>query len=171
MKLALLICLLVCLESAAQLPRNQTGMFEYSQKITSGLPAVEQLKLKARRFFNQPFLVHWDSIDVLNGEEHTVITGKGYINVRAKQHGLSIGRQVPVSLQLAIDICDSGYTYRFNNFWMNKPKETVHFPLEDKPDDFKQLTYDQVLRNTHERVSFVIGWLKGYMEEKSVEQF
>jgi len=166
MRILFLFIIHVSLDTAAQIPRNNEGLFEYTQKITTGIPSVSQLKQKARKFFNQPFLVHWDSIAVMDDDNETIVIGKGYINVRAKHHGLSIGRQIPVSLQLAIAISDSCYTYTFNKFMVDNPRQQFHFPLEEKPEAVKSLTYDQMLRNTHERVSFVIGWLKGYMEEK-----
>ena len=163
MRILLFILLLAGLEAGAQIPRNNSGQFEYAQKITTGLPSTQVLKNKARRFFNQPFLIHWDSVAV--AEDGNIVTGTGYINVRAKHHGLSVGRQIPVSLQLTIEINDSCYSYTFNNFSVNKPQQKIHFPLEEKPEEVKSLTYDQMLRNTHDRVSFVIGWLKGYMDE------
>ena len=163
MRYLLIIILLTGIEAKSQLPRNSSGQFEYSQKITTDLPTVQVLKQKARRFFNQPFLIHWDSVAV--SDEGDIVTGQGYINVRAKHHGLSVGRQIPISLQLTIEINDSCYSYTFNHFSVNKPQQQWHFPLEEKPDEVKSMTYDQMLRNTHDRVSFVIGWLKGYMDE------
>jgi hypothetical protein len=153
------IVLLTGLKAPAQIPRNGSGVFEYAHEVT--IASGQALTEKARKFFNQPFLIHWDSV-LVNGEQ---VTGMGYINVRAKSHGLGTGRNIPVSLQLDIAVSDKGYSYNFHRFAVNKSTVKYQFALEEKPDAVKPSTYDQLLRSTHDRVSFVIGYLKRYMEE------
>lgn len=160
-----IIAVFLAITTIAQIPRNGSGQFEYSHAVTTNIGSPQELKTKARQFFNQPFLIHWDSVKISETSDGRLVTGVGYINVRAKAHGLSAGKNIPVSLQLAIEITDKGYNYTFNNFAVTKSTAKIHFPLEEKPEEVKSMTYDQMLRNTHERISFVIGWMKRYMED------
>lgn len=159
------IAILLAVKASAQIPRNGSGQFEYAHEVTTNVGTVKALNEKARRFFNQPFLIHWDSVSVIEKDGGNVVTGVGYINVRAKAHGLSAGKNVPVTLRLAIETNDKGYTYTFNGFAITRKSAKFHFALEEKPEEVKPITYDQVLRATHDRISFVIGWMKRYMED------
>ena len=142
-----------------QIPRTTSGHFEYTgEMIADNMPIAME---KARAFFNQPFLVHWDTVAQAG---NILVTGRGHINVKAKQHGLSIPSLVPVSLQFSIEVQNGHYNYRVNHFVVDSKAYNLSFPLEDKPDGLRSTVYDQLLQNTHKRVSSVIGWLKRYME-------
>jgi len=147
----------------AQLPRSHTGTFEYTGEVTGG--DLSLMKEKARSFFNQPFLVHWDSIARIEQEGSTRVTGTGYITVRAKQHSVALPGEVPVSLQFSIEVRNGRYRYTVNRFKVER-QSLAAFPLEEKPDSINSLVYDQLLQRTHKRVSYVIGYLKRYMVGK-----
>src|ERR1700754_1887940 len=166
MRILFCIAILLAVKASAQIPRNGSGQFEYAHEVTTNVGTVNQLKEKARRFFNQPFLIHWDSVSVTDKGAGNIVTGVGYINVRAKAHGLSAGKNIPVTLRLAIETTDKGYIYTVNGFAVTRKSAKLHFPLEEKPESVKPITYDQVLRATHDRISFVIGWMKRYMEDR-----
>ena len=162
-----LLCLLILADSSlyAQIPRNESGFYEYSSKITVDNGAGRALMLdKARKFFNQPFLVHWDSVYYQPGTEDLVMIGKGYVDVRAKLHVIAATRSIPVSFDFTLEVYEDGYSYTWNNFEVNNPDNGIYFEFEKKPDSLKQITYDQVLLKTHKRISFVTGYLKRFMK-------
>jgi hypothetical protein len=142
--------------AVAQIPRTTAGLFEYSGEVSGGNTAA--MMAKARTFFNQPFLVHWDSIARTEQDGSTRVTGMGYITVHAKKHSVSLPGEVPVSLQFSIEVKEGRYKYTVNHF------KTDQFALEQKPDSIKSLVYHQLLERTHKRMSFVIGWMKKYMD-------
>jgi hypothetical protein len=145
-----------------QIPRTNSGQFEYTGEIiTENTPRVIE---RARSFFNQPFLVHWDSIAREERPENMQVTGTGHITVKAKQRGLQMPSPIPVSLCMKIEIRNGHYRYTINHFVVNSKNGGAHFPLEYKPDSVKSIVYDQLIQNTHKRVSFMIGWLKKYMK-------
>jgi hypothetical protein len=92
-----------------------------------------------------------------------LLTGIGYITVRAKLHGIATPSMVPVALHMSIEILNGRYRYTIDHFEVIDKERNHQYKLEDKPDSVKSLVYDQLLQNTHKRVSFVIGWLKKYM--------
>jgi hypothetical protein len=145
----------------AQIPRTKSGQFEYSGEV-SGVNA-HLIKEKAARFFNQPFLVHWDSI--ARDAHGNRVLGTGYITVRAKQHAVGFPSEVNVFMQFEIEVLDGGYRYKVSHFMVEQP-DARNFPLETKPATVKRMAYDQLKHKTHERVSFIIGWLKKYMQEE-----
>jgi hypothetical protein len=150
-----LFCLLLlnAIGASAQIPRNQSGLFEYSHKVTVDDAATAKLlELKAAQFFNQPFLVHWDSIYRDKSENSLIIKGRGYVDVRAKLRSVATSRIIPVSLEFTLEIDESGYRYTGMNF-----------EFEKKPESVKQITYDQVLNRTYKRISYVTGYLKRFM--------
>lgn len=142
-----------------QLPRAVSGQFEYTGEI-----AAENTTLvmeKARSFFNQPFLVHWDSVARAG---NMMVTGIGHITVKAKQRKLSLPSPIPVSLRMVIEVKNGHYRYTINNFVVDGKNGHAHYRLEEKPRSVKSIVYYQLLQNTHKRMSFVIGWLKKYMK-------
>jgi hypothetical protein len=145
--------------ATAQIPRTNSGRFEYSGVVSGGNNPVMQEK--ARSFFNQPFLVHWDSIAY--ADQGARVFGAGYITVRAKQHSVGLPSEVNVFIQMEIEVKEGSYSYKVNHFMVEQP-HAPNFPLENKPDSIKRIAYDQLKHKTHERVSFVIGWLKKYMK-------
>jgi len=158
------ICFTLVLISVAnaQIPRTTAGLFEYSGEFAAD--NTQRVMERARSFFNQPFLVHWDSIIQVQQSEATRFTGTGYITVRAKHHGLATPSPVPVSLQMIIEVKNGRYRYIINHFVVNEKEGTVHFGLENKPAVIKSIVYDQLIQNTHKKMSFVIGWLRRYMK-------
>lgn len=160
MRIVLFLIIVLVGRAGAQIPRTHSGMFEYSGEVSGGdTPLMTE---KARSFFNQPFLVHWDSIARTELSGGTRVTGAGYITVRARRHRISLPGEVPVSLQLSIEVKEGRYRYTVNRFTVEKESQDK-FPLEEKPDSVKSMEYIQVLEKTHRHVSFVIGWLKRYM--------
>jgi hypothetical protein len=141
--------------AVAQIPRTTAGLFEYSGEVSGG--NTSQMKEKAQAFFNQPFLVHWDSIARSEHEGNTLVTGAGYITIAAKKHSVGLPSEVPVSLQFSIEVKEGRYKYTINHFRIEQ------FALEQKPDSIKSLAYHQLLERTHKRMTFVIGWMKRYM--------
>jgi hypothetical protein len=160
------ILILIVIRAEGQMPRNASGLYEYSYDVTVTPESKPFLKERARSFFNQPFLVHWDSVATGSHNGNTVITGRGYMNVRAKYHSFAVPRLVPVNMQLSIEPKDSGYRFIISRFAVNSK---YHFSLEEKPEDVKSMLYDQLLQKTRKRVSFVIGWLKRYMEGQTFD--
>lgn len=160
-----LVCLLLLIGNSArsQMPRNGSGLFEYTSRITVEAMTVETLEEKAARFFNQPFLVHWDSIYRQDKSGNLVMKGRGYVDVKAKLHSVATPRNIPVSLEFTLEVYDGGYRYTFNNFEVDRLENGPSFEFEKKPDSLKQMTYDQLLQKTHRRISFVTGYLKKYM--------
>ena len=140
----------------AQIPRTTAGLFEYSGVVSGGNTTF--MKEKANTFFNQPFLVHWDSIARSEQNGSVRVTGRGYITVHAKKHNVALPAEVPVSLQFSIEVKDGRYKYTVNHF------KTEQFALEQKPDAIKSVAYHQLLERTHKRMTFVIGWMKRYMD-------
>ncbi len=163
MRYLLCILLLSGLCVRAQIPRNGSGLYELSSKITVEEVAAKSLKEKAARFFNQPFLVHWDSVYSQPGADNLVMKGRGYVDVRAKLHAVSTARSIPVSFDFTLEVRESSYTYTWNNFEVNNPDNGIQFEFEKKPDSLKQITYDQLLQKTHKRIAYVTGYLKRYM--------
>jgi hypothetical protein len=160
------ILLLIVVQAQAQIPRNSAGLFEYSQHVTVTPASRSLMKERIRTFFNQPFLIHWDSVAPAERNGSDFMTGNGYVNVRAKHHGVAIPKIIAVSVRLTIELKDSGYHYTVNHFAVNK---NFHFTLEQKPAAINSVLYDQILMKTHKRISFVIGWLKRYMEGEAFD--
>jgi hypothetical protein len=148
--------------AVGQIPRTTSGQFQYYGEVVT--ENTTHSREKAKSFFNQPFLVHWDTVAHLEQPAKTLLTGIGYINIRAKQHGISVPTIVPVSLHMSIEIVKGRYRYTVNHFEVIDKEGQSHYRLEDKPETVKSIAYDQLLQNTHKRVSFVIGWLKRYMK-------
>jgi hypothetical protein len=146
----------------AQIPRTTSGQYEYSGEIAADNTALTIER--AHSFFNQPFLVHWDSVARSGEPENTLVTGSGYITVKAKQHGIATPSAVPVSLQMRIEVKNGSYRYTINHFVVDARQGRTPYRLEDKPDSVKSLVYHQVLQNTHKKISFVIAWMKRYMK-------
>jgi hypothetical protein len=152
------------LQVQAQVPRNALGFYEYASNITISMSG-DLLKQKATKFFNQPFLVHWDSIAAPIVENNTtIVRAQGYIEV-GTPHRIFTGRHMAISLQLCIEIKNGSYHYSFRDFVVKETENAASFPLEHKPDTLKPLVYDRLIRKTHARISYVIGWMKRYMEE------
>lgn len=164
MRPVLIIWLLISLvfDAAAQLPRSTEGQFQYYGEVITDNTATAIDRAKS--FFNQPFLIHWDTVARREQPANLVVSGKGYINVKAKLHGLAIPSYVPVGLHMSIEIKNGHYRYTINHFEVIDKEGRPQYPLEDKPESVKSLVYYQLLQNTHKRVSFVIGWLKKYMK-------
>jgi hypothetical protein len=158
MRLLILLLALWAGGAAAQIPRTQSGQYEYSGEV-SGIKA-SLLKERASRFFNQPFLVHWDSaVKTLDGNRYR---GKGYVTVQTRRHSVGLPTTVKVYLLFELDLSGDSYKYKMSHFRVAQTKGP-NFPLETKPDSIKRLVYDQLKHKTHERVTAVIGWLKKYM--------
>ncbi len=155
------IGLLVALPAVAQIPRNSSGLLEYTHDIQVNASTNAGLKERARTFFNQPFLVHWTSVsaDSVSG---TLVTGKGYLDIHIKNH-YSSKRAIPVLLQLSIEVRGNSYRYIINHFTVNFKNAGLVFPLEEKPAAVESTTYDRLLKKTHERMGFIIDWLKRHM--------
>jgi hypothetical protein len=164
MRPVLIICLSIVLISNAigQLPRSTAGQFQYYGEVVTENTAHSMER--AKKFFNQPFLVHWDTVAHREQSANLLLTGIGYINVRAKQHGISMPAMIPVSLHMSIEIVNGRYRYTVNHFEVIDKEGKSQYKLEDKPNAIRSVAYDQLLQNTHKRVSFVIGWLKKYMK-------
>jgi hypothetical protein len=161
----LCLLLLIVVGAGAQIPRNQSGMFEYSRKVTVDDAATAKLlEEKAAKFFNQPFLVHWDSVYRAPGTDNLVMKGKGYVDVRAKLRSVSSPRNIPVSLEFTLEVEEGGYRYTWNHFEVDRLDEGINFEFEKKPGSLKQITYDQLLNKTHKRISYVTGYLKRFMK-------
>lgn len=162
-----LILLLIGHLSNAQIPRNDDGVFEYAHKLTLNDQSATELQHKARRFFNQPFLVHWQDIETEEStDDKILVKGSGYINIKAKYRSFSTPKTIPVHLQLVIEVEGNSYRYSFTHFEVSKPDSTLQFDLDDKPSDIKDILYDQVVSATHKRISFIIGWMKKYMADE-----
>lgn len=147
-----------------QIPRATSGDFQYYGEIVA--ENTPHIMAKAKSFFNQPFLVHWDTVARREQPANLLVSGKGYIQVRAKLHGVGTPSLVPVGLHLSIEIINGRYRYTVNHFEVMDKAGKPQYALEDKPDTVKSLVYDQLLQNTHKRVTFVIGWLKKYMKDE-----
>jgi len=159
------ICFFIVLVSnaVAQIPRSTAGQFQYyGEMLAENTPHTIE---RAKSFFNQPFLVHWDTVASKQQPANMVITGKGYISVKAKLHDIGTPSFVPVGLHMSIEILNGHYRYTINHFEVIDKEGNSQYPLEDKPESVKSLVYDQLLQNTHKRISFMIGWLKRYMKE------
>jgi len=147
-----------------QIPRANSGRYQYYGEIAA--ENTTHTMERAKSFFNQPFLVHWDTVARVEQPANLLVSGKGYINVRAKLHGISTPSLVPVSLHMSIEIANGRYRYTIDHFEVMNKESKFQYPLEDKPETIRSLAYDQLLQNTHKRISFVIGWLKKYMKEE-----
>ncbi|MBO9205058.1 MULTISPECIES: hypothetical protein [Niastella] len=158
------ICLFIVLVSnaVAQIPRTTEGQFQYYGEILA--ENTNHTIERAKSFFNQPFLVHWDTVASIERPPNILMTGKGYISVKAKLHDIGAPSFVPISLHMSIEIVNGRYRYTINHFEVIDKERNSQYRLEDKPESVKPLVYDQLLQNTHKRVSFMIGWLKRYMK-------
>jgi hypothetical protein len=165
MKLAVWIFIFFTAQASAQIPRNNAGTFEYSHEISAGPVSDVLLKDRAKSFFNQPFLVHWTSIspdDTARG----IFQGEGYLDIHVKNHYAS-KRAILVLLQLSIQIKEGSFRYTINRLSVNNKAAAISYPLEEKPETVESATYDRLLKKTHERISFVIDWLKRHMEDQA----
>jgi hypothetical protein len=158
------LSILLTTDAIGQIPRATSGEFQYYGEIVTENTAHSMERAKS--FFNQPFLVHWDTVARLEQPSNLLLSGKGYINVKAKQHGIATPTIVPVALQMSIEIVNGRYRYTVNHFEVIDKERKLQYPLEDKPRSIRAIAYDQLLQNTHKRMSFVIGWLKKYMKEE-----
>jgi hypothetical protein len=148
----------------AQIPRTTAGVFEYSGEFAAdNMPQVME---RATSFFNQPFLVHWDSVAQERQVQHIRVIGSGHILVKAKHHEISTPSEVPVFLQMVIEVKNGRYRYTINHFVVNEKDGSIPYRLENKPDSVKAIVYDQLLQKTHKRITFVIGWLRKYMKDE-----
>lgn len=165
MRPVLIIWFFMVLVSGAigQIPRATSGQFQYYGEVVA--ENTTHSMERAKSFFNQPFLVHWDTVARREQPANLLVSGKGYINVKAKQHGISTPSIVPVALHMSIEIVNGRYRYSINHFEVLDKEGKVQYALEDKPKKVKLFAYDQLLQNTHKRVSFVIAWLKRYMKD------
>lgn len=165
MRHLLIVLLLWDSAAVAQLPRNEDGLFELSQTIrVNNNAATGQLGNRARSFFNQPFLVHWDTIYQVPGAEHLVMKGEGYVDIRAKLRSVGSTRKVPVWFEFTLQVSENAYRYTINHFvvWKSVPADA--FPFEKRPASVRETVYDQLLQKTQKRISFITGWLKRHME-------
>lgn len=164
MRPVVIICLFIVLGSnaVAQIPRTTAGQFQYYGEILA--ENTTHTIARAKSFFNQPFLVHWDTIASVERPANLIVSGRGYINVKAKLHDIGLPSPVPVGLQMSIEIVNGHYRYTINHFEIIDRERNSLYALEDKPGSVKSLAYDQLLKNTHKQVSFVIGWMKQFME-------
>jgi hypothetical protein len=149
--------------AVAQIPRTTAGQFQYHGEMLAEntTHSIE----RARSFFNQPFLVHWDTVASVERPANLILTGKGYINVKAKLHDIGTPNDVPVGFRMIIEIVNGHYRYTVDHFEVIDKDRNSQYALEEKPESVKPLVYNQLLQKTHKQVSFVIGWLKEYMKE------
>jgi hypothetical protein len=158
------LCLVITVIVQAQIPRTTSGQFEYSGKLEAGNTAY--LKERAGLFFNQPFLIHWDTVQRKEQAGNIIVKGLGSINVLAKRHRVGTPVRIPVTIRMCIEVHNGSYTYTINHFMVKAKKGRPPFKLEEKPAFVRAVTYDQLLQNTHKRMSFVIAWMKRYMREE-----
>lgn len=152
-----IILLIISTQVSAQLPRNDIDQYEYTQQIHLNAPDTLLMK-RARNFFRQPFIVHWDSVAFVDRTH----TGKGYIVVRIN-HRLS-GFSVPIDMKLEIDVKENGYRYSIRHLEANKKNTKYVFPLEQKPQDVHAAVYEQLQQKTHRYIGFIISMLKRFMQ-------
>lgn len=162
MKQALLWILLTSfVQAEAQIPRNASGSFEYTHILTVDPSVLPSLDDKAKAFFRQPFLVHWDSVWTATQNSQLHITGRGYIDIRVN-HGLS--RTIfPVQLQFEMVTNDNSYHYTIHQLVANRKNSSYQFPLEEKPPGVKAVVYDQLLEKTHRYMVRLIAYMKKEM--------
>lgn len=154
-----LLCILLIMSAAAeaQLPRNTLDQYEYTQEISVNAPDT-LLRQRARSFFLQPFIIHWDSVAFVEA----VHTGKGHIMIRIN-HWTS-GFAVPVALKMDIEIKDNAYRYSIRHLEADKKNSKYLFALEQKPEGVNAAIYEQLLQKTHRYVGAVISMLKRFMQ-------
>jgi len=164
MRPIVIICFLIALvaDAVAQIPRTTAGQYQYYGEVLA--QNSTHTLARAKSFFNQPFLVHWDTVASVDRPANLIVSGRGYINVKAKLHDIGMPSPIPVGLQMSIEIVNGHYRYTIDHFEIIDRRRNVQYALEDKPGSVKSLAYDQLLKNTHKRVSFVIGWMKQFME-------
>lgn len=151
------ILLVFCWSGAqAQFPRNDLDQFELAQEITVSAPDSILAK-RAKLFFRQPFIVHWDSVAFVDPTH----TGKGHVDIRIN-HWLS-GFQIPVMLKLELTIKHNGYRYSIRHLEANKKDSKYQFPLEQKPQDVNSVIYEQLQQKTYDYLSSTVSILKRYM--------
>jgi hypothetical protein len=165
MRFCWFILLLFCVAAQAQVPRNASGLYEYASDITVSVP-TDQLGKKVKKFFNTPFLVHWDSVGKPSTVNNTTtLQAKGHIKVGTRHRSIFSWTEIDVFLHASIEVKNGSYHYSFSHFVVEETPRASAFPLEQKPGAVRQLVYDQLLKKTHERITYVVGWLKGYMEQ------
>ena len=158
------ISMVLVSKAIGQIPRANSGEFQYYGEVMA--ENTTHSMERAQSFFNQPFLVHWDTVARREQPANLLVSGKGYINVKAKLHGIGTPSLVPVGLHMSVEIVNGRYRYTINHFEVMDKEGNPQYALEDKPETVKNLVYDQLLQQTHKRVSFVIGWFKKYMKEE-----
>lgn len=151
------ILLIMSTGAAAQLPRNTLDQYEYAQEITLNAPD-SLLKQRARSFFRQPFIIHWDSVAFVDA----VHTGKGHIMLRMN-HRLS-GFTVPIALKMEIEVKQNGYRYSIRHLEADKKNSIYIFPLEQKPPKVNSVVYEQLLQKTQRYIGSTISMLKRFMQ-------
>lgn len=157
MRLLLLIGVFTSVAAQGQLPRNTQDKYEYTQEIHLNVPDTA-ITARAKSFFLQPFIVHWDSVAFVDA----VHTGKGHINVRL--HHKLASFVVPVALKLEVSVKDNAYRYSVRHLEADKKNSKYQFPLEDKPATVNAVAYEQLLQKTHRYIGSVISLLKRYMQ-------
>ncbi|AXY78354.1 hypothetical protein D3H65_32100 [Paraflavitalea soli] len=157
MRSLLFILLIMSVDAEAQLPRNTLDQYEYAQEITLNAPD-SLLKQRARNFFRQPFIIHWDSVAFVEAAH----TGKGHIMMRIN-HWFS-GFTVPIALTLEIEVKDNGYRYSIRHLEADKKNSIYLFPLEQKPEAVNSVVYEQLLQKTQRYIGSTISMLKRFMQ-------
>lgn len=162
MKKLLLCCILLAAVPPllAQIPRNATGHYEYSQVITTDSTTVAVLQQRAEKFFSRPMLAHWDSTYSIQYNGASARAADGYIEINLTK-GLW-GDRAKVGLQYAIIPSGNGYQYSIGRLVV-RGKEGKEFPLEEKPAELKHKHYDQLVNRTHRYLQRVIGYMKREM--------
>lgn len=158
------ILLVTYCQAEAQMPRNAAGLFEYTQTIPLENMTDSAMQLKARRFFSQPFLVHWDSVTTGQQPGQPVASGIGYVEIQIIS-GFS-KMVIPVQLQMDLTVSGEGYRYSIGNLKAVKKSTGMAYPLEEKPPIMKYAVYDKLVNRTQRYITSMIAWLKTYMESK-----
>lgn len=158
----LILLFLPILGTLAQIPRNVDGLFEYRQTVQVATEKASMLPAKAKEFFRQPFIIHWDT--VYNGSDKGLVKvlGRGYIEIRVRHWRAA--RVIPVALQFELTTSGDKYQYAINQFSGRYPGSNQLFPLEEKPEGVKTPAYDLLLNRTHRYIMSVINMLKQGMD-------
>lgn len=157
MRYLLVILLIMSAGVQAQPPRNTLDQYEYTQEISVSMDDSLLVK-RAKSFFLQPFIVHWDSVAFV-GPVHTA---KGHINVRVNYRLSSF--VIPIALKMELDLKASSYRYSIRHFEADKKNSKYIFPLEHKPETVNTVIYEQLIQKTHRYIGSVISMLKRYMQ-------
>jgi len=160
--------LLCFFRSFCQMPLDsQTGLYTYSEVVTADSVGTEQLYSRAKVAITKLFNSGKDVTQVTDDNNFQII-GKGFTTVIAKAFMASV--PLDIWFTLTIQCRDGRYKYIVSNFEQkgNSYASYTYGALEqDKPRGMPEKTWQQVKKETDDKMKDMVFELKKIMSSSS----